>query len=294
LKTTFIISDPYSLKPLALPLLYVEYRGVIMMNWKDNKKKITTMSAVLAFTMIGTYNSIVINSDSNLTGKEFTFVKRLDEVYGVVTPGRQVAASVKWQKIERPALEKVSIVQVVNTVDSAVAPSEIVENKNDKMAAVQEELELNLVEVVNPQKWAQGLTPSQFSGSLTTNNGTIESLSVSLPQGESVSVSFSEMTGNVFEYDVNGELYSGMMYQVDQSSYMITLTNGPLEGTRLRFSTLSIQDQVTATQEQLAENHNVQDGNFGETVAPELNTLVQNDQAMQLEAQNLQNTEENI
>jgi len=40
----------------------------------------------------------------------------------------------------------------------------------------------------------------------------------------------------VFEYDINGEIYSGMMYQVDQKSYMVALTNSPLEGTRLRCS----------------------------------------------------------
>jgi hypothetical protein len=70
---------------------------------------------------------------------------------------------------------------------------------------------------------------------------------VSLPNGEGLDVSFSEMTGNVFEYDVDGEVYSGMMYQVDQHAYMVTLTNGPLEGTRLRFSsTQSLEDQPQA------------------------------------------------
>jgi hypothetical protein len=64
----------------------------------------------------------------------------------------------------------------------------------------------------------------------------IENLIVSLPQGEGITVSFSELAGNVFEYDINGEIYSGMMYQVDQKSYMVALTNSPLEGTRLRCS----------------------------------------------------------
>jgi hypothetical protein len=77
-----------------------------------------------------------------------------------------------------------------------------------------------------------------------------------LPNGEGVSVSFSEMTGNVFEYDFEGELYSGMMYQVDQNSYMVTLTNGPLEGTRLKFSgeaSLEEQQQQEEIQRSLAE-----------------------------------------
>jgi hypothetical protein len=40
----------------------------------------------------------------------------------------------------------------------------------------------------------------------------------------------------VFEYDQNGETLSGLLYQVDQNTYMVTLTNGPFEGTRLRFT----------------------------------------------------------
>jgi hypothetical protein len=76
-------------------------------------------------------------------------------------------------------------------------------------------------------------------------------LNVSLPNGEGLSVSFSEMTGNVFEYDFEGELYSGMMYQADQSSYIVTLTNGPLEGTRLKFNgELSLEDQIQAEESQ--------------------------------------------
>src|SRR5690606_5377797 len=77
-------------------------------------------------------------------------------------------------------------------------------------AAVKEDLNLSLTGVINPKKWQQGLNNTQFSGSLTTNQGVIETLEASLPNGEGVSVSFSEMTGNVFEYDLNGELYSGM------------------------------------------------------------------------------------
>jgi hypothetical protein len=70
-----------------------------------------------------------------------------------------------------------------------------------------------------------------------------------------IEISFSEMTGNTFEYDLNGQIYSGLMYQVDQNSYMITLTNGPLEGTRLRFAgeSTDAQSQQEQTQAYLAE-----------------------------------------
>ena len=92
------------------------------------------------------------------------------------------------------------------------------------------------------------------------------SLNVSLPNNESVTVSFSEMNGNVFEYDIDGEVYSGMLYQVDQTAYMVTLTNGPLEGTRLRFVGEPSQEQVAATEQAVIGNtDNDAFGNPGET-----------------------------
>jgi hypothetical protein len=222
-----------------------------------NTKKVI---AVLSFGFLmatGTYNAIVINSESSISGTDVRFVKRLDEVYGVVESKRVVAASIQWQKLSVKQTSQVRKQELANTMvpkfdkqDNSQPAPEVTQ------AAVQDELNLSLTEVINPKKWQQGLTSSQFNGSLSTNNGVIETLNVSLPNGEGLSVSFSEMTGNVFEYDFDGELYSGMMYQIDQNSYMVTLTNGPLEGTRLKFSgeaSLEQLQQQEESQRSLAE-----------------------------------------
>src|SRR5690606_21658031 len=104
------------------------------------------------------------------------------------------AASVNWKKLtptqvvqHRKAPEQV----VQNVSVAAAAPETTPIEDVIPAAAVQEELSLNLVEVINAQKWKNGLTNTQFAGSLTTNQGIIESLEVSLPNGEGVSVSFS-------------------------------------------------------------------------------------------------------
>jgi hypothetical protein len=225
----------------------------------SQKTKLISFVAAGLFVLTGTYNSVVINSESSIKGSEVKFVKRLDEIYGVTVAGREVAASVSWQKLK--ASEKVITKvppKIYDSVKTTASAASIVSSEPEQVvpaAAVQEELSLSLVEVINPKKWQQGLPNTQFSGSLTTNNGVIEDLSVSLPNGESVSVSFSEMAGNVFEYDMNGELYSGMMYQVDQASYMVTLSNGPLEGTRLRFASEAPIMEQSQPQEALAENN---------------------------------------
>jgi len=271
------------------------------MTFANNKKKVTAFVVAGLFIVTGTYNSVVINSESDLARIDARFVKRLDEIHGVTVAGREVAASVSWQKLtpSKVIAQKQQIAHRVSKVESAPTSAPSVDVV--PAAAVQEELTLSLVEVINPKKWQNGLPSGQFNGSLSTNQGIIEELSVALPNGEGVSVSFSEMAGNVFEYDLNGELYSGMMYQVDQNAYMVTLTNGPLEGTRLRFSSSTPQEEQVQTQEVLAES-NVEVGNFGQEQMAEAGhaevaqadqpisyeQMIQNDQMMQQEAMQAQ------
>jgi hypothetical protein len=212
----------------------------------------------------GSYNAFVINSESIISGNDIRFAKRLDEVYGVVVSKREVANSMAWQKlsVRQAAIYKNTGALSVPSFQALGASDEAQQSEGYTQAAVQEELSLNLTGVINPKKWQQGLNNSQFSGNLSTNQGVIESLSVSLPNGEGVSVSFSEMSGNVFEYDFNGELYSGMMYQENQNSYVVTLTNGPLEGTRLTFtgeiSTDSQSGQPNESENVVADNNNTE------------------------------------
>jgi len=225
----------------------------VFMNWNQKSKQILAGLSFALFVVTGTYNAVVINSESSISGSDVRFAKRLDEVYGVVKSGREVAASIKWQKL---SVKQISSLKPQFLPQPSIVTKPI-KTESDSVevaqAAVQEELNLNLTEVINPKKWQQGINNSQFSGNLVTNNGVIESLNVSLPNDEGVSVSFSEMTGNVFEYDFNGDLYSGMMYQVDQNAYMVTLTNGPLEGTRMKFSADLPQPEDVVPQE-LAQN----------------------------------------
>jgi hypothetical protein len=236
---------------------------------KDQKKSIITIGLGL-LALIGTYNALMINSASLLSGTDAKKFKRLDEVYGVVTQGRAIAVEKNWVKLTNNS--KADMIQP-KQIDSQTSTA-----KSEKVvseAAISQTLNLKLVEVMNPKKWENGVKEAEFNGSIATNNGIIESLNASLPEGMSIEISFSEMTGNTFEYDLNGEIYSGLMYQVDQSSFMITMTNGPLEGTRLRFAgeTMDSQTQQEQTESYLAETHNIEIGTFGEEMeAPAIET----------------------
>lgn len=262
------------------------------MKQKHNPKKVLAILSFGFLMVTGTYNAIIINSESSISGTDVRFVKRLDEVYGVVESKRVVAASLQWQKLTVKQAAQVRKQELANSIVPQLDGLENAQAETVNQAAVQDDLNLSLTEVVNPKKWQQGLNSSQFNGSLSTNNGVIETLTVSLPNGEGLSVSFSEMTGNVFEYDFDGELYSGMMYQVDQNSYMVTLTNGPLEGTRLKFSgeaSLEEQQQQEESQRSLAEASEAEAGyHKEEPVVAETQEYQQNESSQEQPQDNFQ------
>jgi hypothetical protein len=249
---------------------------------------------ILSFVIIGIYNAIVINTESEIATDQMKFVKRLDEMYGVETPGRMVAASTSWKKISRSEIKKDPIRQVVTRLDSSIEKES--ESKSISSAAVQEELSMILTEVINPKKWQTALNKSDFSGNLSTRDGLIENLNVSLPDSTPISISFIEMNGNVFEYDFENEIYSGMIYQVDKSSYMVTLTNGPLEGTRLKF--MSIEEDQNEKNMEIPFNDEENDpkvsqmtaGNFGDEVDPnfQADEISRYDREIQKQAQEAQ------
>jgi len=225
-----------------------------------------------AFIAIGTYNSVVVNSDSFMDSQNVRFVKRLDELNGVTTAGRRLADNGEWIKLR--SVPSKPIVQDQVSLASAAprfeAKQQVAENAPVQQAApeatadaaIKESLSLELAEVFNAKKYAQAPKAGEFSGTLSTHEGVIESMTVGLPNGEAVSISTAQMSGNVFVYEHDGQDYNGMMYQMDKTSYMVTLTDGPFEGTRLKF--------VGAAQEE--ENFGNNSAEVAENNAPEQTT----------------------
>jgi len=230
---------------------------------KNNQNKNIGLIAFCLLALVGTYNAVMINSESSISaGGNF---KRLDEMYGVVKSGRSLAVATDWRKVTKTA----AVAAVTSTTTVSAPTTAASEVAAPSEASINEELSLKLVDVINAKKWATGVKADQFSGSIQTNNGIIESLVAALPGNNTIDIAFSEMNGNVFEYDLGGEVFSGMMYQVDQSAYMVTLTNGPLEGTRMRFVGEAKDSEVQKSF--LAETHNVEVQDFGsEAPAPEV------------------------
>jgi hypothetical protein len=231
-----------------------------------SKRQVSALMG-FGFVVLGAYNSVMVNSDAFMSHEGLPFVKRLDEIHGDVRVGRQMANAVpggRWINLASAPTAN-GAVQAEEVVTVAVdAPSE-------NPAAITTELSLELTEVFNAKKYPQGT--KEFAGSLAARDGVLESISVELPQGEAFTVSSAQLTGNVFTYDIDGEDFSGMMYQMDEQSYMVTLTNGPLEGTRLKFT--AAKEEEIGNNAQIAENndtHNVEEpAQAEESFAPVVN-----------------------
>jgi hypothetical protein len=220
------------------------------------KSKKIGMYATAAFGIllfvVGTYNTVTLNAVSYMNDNEIKFVKRLDEITDKVMAVKESINMNFLNKYAARPAKKIAKKKVVakKRVAKAIAPI-----KSKRFAAViTQDLELDLVEVFNSKLFKAGLSSADFSGKVFASNGVIESLEVSLPNNQSIEVGYTEMAGNVFKYEVDGQSYSGMMYEVKKGQYMVTLANGPYQGTRMKFQGYVEESNYDDTDRNVANN----------------------------------------
>ncbi len=213
--------------------------------------KITLGLTAMALFTSGTYNTFVLNSKSFMKSREVKFVKRLDEIQGEVKVAQNNWNDLASPKIKQEVRREIIAVKKINENNPSVQKRKI--QKKDLASAerkiqnpitqenvkadpiIKQRLDLKLASFFNTRLYKAPLKGEQFEGSLYTNDGMIESLEVSLPEGKSINIAYSEMQGNIFTYELNGELYSGMIYEAGKGNYMVNLTNGPYADTRMKF-----------------------------------------------------------
>lgn len=215
--------------------------------------------------LVGSYTTMSINSEDFMNDNEIKFVKRLDELNGNVV--RSVASikpmNLNFDNAPKSALVKINqapqrnlITRVKNFFGSEKSEAPKVK------AAIMQELDLALTEVYSPKKYSVPLTKEQFEGSLRANNGIIENMDVRLPGDGGLSISNVEMNGNMFSCNIGGEKYSGMIFTTDNKSFMVSFTEGAMEGTRFKFDTTTptveeAQNDIGAQPEVAVENQDV-------------------------------------
>ncbi len=189
----------------------------------------------------GLYNSLVINSDSSLNLNGEFANKRLDEILGRITQGRQPAS-------EATALTPIPIkgVGVGLEINKEEVKTLNVETPKDEAppellpANIVENLQLKLIEI---QKLDTNENQTeQVQGHLNSKDGVIENLSVTFDDGETLGLENLPLSANRFIYQYNGETYYGMFFQIEGDTYMVRFTDGPFRLKQLVFKK-SLKDE---------------------------------------------------
>ncbi len=106
---------------MAFTLLDRYHRGKKM---KKNQKKTYALLTTALIAIVGSYNALMIHSDSNLGLSDSANIKRIDEVYGVVKVGRNLAVATDWRKIPASENKVASVENKAVNKESAPATQE--------------------------------------------------------------------------------------------------------------------------------------------------------------------------
>ncbi|MBT4792414.1 MAG: hypothetical protein HON90_12655 [Halobacteriovoraceae bacterium] len=205
----------------------------------------TLFLGAIGFVVSGSMNSIVINKKAFLKNDlNIKFAKRLDDMKGEIVIGRMAASIPSWRtptksltiKKEAPVKKAINkrAIKIANKIRAKQA---ITQTNNLPAAAIKSTQPLSLTGGFYNKKPLD--QTASFSGNAKVTDGVIETLSVTLPDGESFSVNSNiRMVGNVFEYEDSNtrEMRSGLFYVVKKGHYMVTLTDdSSFSGMRLEF-----------------------------------------------------------
>jgi hypothetical protein len=189
----------------------------------------TGLLGTALMVVLASYNTMSVDYTAfTKNDLDIRFSKRLDNITGEIIIGRMAASIPKWNEIATKSIGK-EVIKIKNDVKI----KKIIETKKEYVKTVQpapvvaSNLDLELTGGFYNKKSLKD--NGSFSGSAKVVNGVIESISLNLPNDESVDIHTSKdkMVGNVFQYEDTGtgENRTGLFYEVKKGTYMVTLTN---------------------------------------------------------------------
>lgn len=197
-----------------------------------NFNKSITLGIVGVLFFIGGLNSLSLYNDSFMDQMAPKF-KRLDEISDVYVVGRSVGAVGDWEAIgdgenvtpKQP--EVISKKEQINEQETEAKTPPMVDGI----------VNLKLVEVFNAKKFSGSLAVTDFSGNIEISGSTIDTMSLRLPDMEPIEVYHAPVVNNkVFNYEVDYEKFSGVIFESEDSTFVVSFVNGPMRGTRLKFA----------------------------------------------------------
>lgn len=160
--------------------------------------------------------------------------------------------------------------------DQLGAHNDLIVPKNDYVV-IDGDISVSATEFYHPQLTA-ALGASDVSGQLEVHNGEVKGLSVQI-NGDKVqkiginmiSIGESEIQGNIFTYELEGQNYTATIYPTNPNEYMVSFVNGPWNGARVKFSSQQQNDdeyqapevgvtnrEWASTEDQINENQNTE------------------------------------
>jgi hypothetical protein len=105
------------------------------------------------------------------------------------------------------------------------------------------DISVSAAEFYHPQLTA-ALSGSDVSGYLEVQSGEVKGLSVQINGDKTKNIGIqmittgeSEIQGNIFVYDIEGQSYTATIYPTSPNEYMVSFVNGPWNGARVKFAT---------------------------------------------------------
>lgn len=209
------------------------HKGCIYISMKLKNFKTLTLITVAILVISGIKNSLEMSSSSFLDSQSVS-TKSITEL----TDEMKLASNKNSYTFKKssPAQKPLKIKKSVN---SSAKIRRVEQKEIERVAYIQEDLSLDLIEYYNPNKFSTILKPgdgtSAVNGVLEVANGVIEKIDVTLPSGESLFVEYGEMKENRFTYSLDGQPLRGIIYKIDAVTYMVSLDEGDHAGTRMKF-----------------------------------------------------------
>lgn len=224
--------------------------------------KIFNLSILVLATAVllnGFFNSSEMENKA-LATLDAQSIKRIDELNGDFQRGER-----RFIEVEAPKAEKVEEVIVVEVEKTEVKKEvkRVIREYKLTEPAIRNDVDLQLVEYYNPNGAGKVLYQDQIEGQLVVRSGEITDLSFSLDEDSQVRLDSDEFKGNNFSYYAEGERFEGQVYPISRTSYMLTLTNGPHSGVRMKFQDPSSIFKKPASVE-FSEDDNFSDDELNE------------------------------
>lgn len=217
--------------------------------WDEFKGPIVLVS-IAAFIMIGLHNTFY----TTLTVDN----KRVNIAWSQ-SPVDNSSFSVQENKVQKEEVQlaysnpvsapTVSIannmIQVDETTESNAAPES---NHKNEYAVINGDISVSAAEFYHP-KLTTVLSGSAISGYLEVSGGNVKGLSLNINSDKAkdmgiqmISMGESQLQGNIFVYEIEGQNYTGTIYPTSPTEYMVSFVNGPWNGARVKFSSQEQQE----------------------------------------------------